>query len=290
MNPRQIEVFHAVMSAGSVTGAANALNVSQPSVSKTIRHLESRINFKLFLRIKGRLVPTPEAEALHSEVSRVFLGMKSIQNIVEELRLGRTGMLRIASTAALGSDFLPRRLASFESERPDVGISFLVRPVDQVAELLASQQIDLGFALFFRSTPSVKSEDLLMGRMVCAVHPDHPLSELSMIAPDDLSGHRIVTYELTEPFGEMTDRVLKSAASPPKIVTRVELGSTACSLVRYNNSAALVDQFTPPGFDDLKIVPLENSPEFAVNLLTPAYRPNSILANDFVAHIRKTLG
>lgn len=50
VNIRQIEVFHAVMEAGSVTGAAAALRVSQPSVSKHLRLLEADLGFDLFER------------------------------------------------------------------------------------------------------------------------------------------------------------------------------------------------------------------------------------------------
>ena len=59
MTLRQIEVFHAVYVSGSITAAARALHVSQPSVSKTLRHTESGLGFALFRRLKGRLLFTP---------------------------------------------------------------------------------------------------------------------------------------------------------------------------------------------------------------------------------------
>ncbi|MEE3197511.1 MAG: LysR family transcriptional regulator, partial [Pseudomonadota bacterium] len=69
MRPRQIEVFNAVYSSGSVTRAAKILNVSQPSVSKVLAHAEQQLGYLLFERINRRLIPTPEAHVLfsHSE-------------------------------------------------------------------------------------------------------------------------------------------------------------------------------------------------------------------------------
>ena len=55
MNLRHIEVFHAVYVNGSVSAAARMLNVSQPSVSKVLRHAESLLGFELFQRAAGRL-------------------------------------------------------------------------------------------------------------------------------------------------------------------------------------------------------------------------------------------
>ena len=58
---RQLEVVYAILRAGSVTGAAGYLNVSQPAVSNVLRHTEQQLKFKLFERIGGRLNVTPEA-------------------------------------------------------------------------------------------------------------------------------------------------------------------------------------------------------------------------------------
>ena len=58
---KQIEYFRAVMETGSVSGAAKLLNVSQPNVSRMLKYTETRIGMTLFLRLKGRLKPTPEA-------------------------------------------------------------------------------------------------------------------------------------------------------------------------------------------------------------------------------------
>ena len=61
MRFRQIEVFHAVYTHGSISAAARALGVSQPSVSKTLRHAEDSLGFRLFQLARGRLVPTETA-------------------------------------------------------------------------------------------------------------------------------------------------------------------------------------------------------------------------------------
>ena len=58
---RQIEVFRAIMMAGSISGAGRMLHVSQPAVSRVLALTETRLGYPLFERAKGRLLPTPEA-------------------------------------------------------------------------------------------------------------------------------------------------------------------------------------------------------------------------------------
>jgi len=70
MNLRQLEVFNAIMRFGSVTGAARELGVSQPAVSKILRHAEDQLGMRLFERLNGRLQPTMEAKAIQAEMER----------------------------------------------------------------------------------------------------------------------------------------------------------------------------------------------------------------------------
>ena len=64
LNIREFMAFRAVMMAGTTTGAAKALNLSQPSVSRLINELEARLRLVLFRRERSRLIPTDEARAL----------------------------------------------------------------------------------------------------------------------------------------------------------------------------------------------------------------------------------
>ena len=67
---RHIEVFRAVMLAGSATGAAELLHTSQPTVSRELARLESLLGYHLFDRVQGRLRPHARALALWEEVQR----------------------------------------------------------------------------------------------------------------------------------------------------------------------------------------------------------------------------
>src|SRR3954471_3643596 len=84
-NLRQIEVFRAVMVAQSISGAAKALHVSQPAVSRLISYTEQRVRLTLFERIKDRLYPTPEARRLFEEVGAVYNSVQRVNQVAEEL-------------------------------------------------------------------------------------------------------------------------------------------------------------------------------------------------------------
>ena len=72
---RHIEVFRALMTAGSVTAAAQILFTSQPTVSRELARLESLLGIALFDRVRGRLQPNAQALALYEEVQRSYVGL-----------------------------------------------------------------------------------------------------------------------------------------------------------------------------------------------------------------------
>ena len=86
MRLRHIEVFHAIYSSGSITGAAEMLHVSQPSVSQVLQHAEQQLGFELFRRIKGRLVPTSEAKTLFAPVNKIYNQINSLKKVTSNLK------------------------------------------------------------------------------------------------------------------------------------------------------------------------------------------------------------
>ena len=76
LNLRQVEAFKAVIEYGTVSRAAEMMNVSQPATSKLIAHLEEDTGLRLFDRVKGRLVPTRHGMRLFEEIDRIFAGVR----------------------------------------------------------------------------------------------------------------------------------------------------------------------------------------------------------------------
>lgn len=84
MNLRQLEVFYAIMQAGTVSGAARLLHVSQPNVTRVLAHTEQQLSFALFERVKGRLVPTQEAKALLPEAEKVYQQLGQFRSLTNK--------------------------------------------------------------------------------------------------------------------------------------------------------------------------------------------------------------
>jgi DNA-binding transcriptional LysR family regulator len=155
MRLRHIEIFHAVYTCGSITAAAKMLNVSQPSVSKVLAHAEQQLGFALFDQLKGKLIPTQEAERLITHVTDAYDNINELRRISENLRASDTGLIRIAMAPAFGIDLVPGAIASYLDQHPETSFEIESLHQHQVARALKQSRVDIGMVFDPPATPGI---------------------------------------------------------------------------------------------------------------------------------------
>jgi len=192
MRLRHIEVFHAVYRSGSVSLAARELNVSQPSVSKVLKHAEDQLGFRLFRRIKGRLAPTDEAHALYREVKDVFERLGSLRLAANSLRDGETGHIRLAVLPALGLRVAPEAVARFRTAHPGVTFDLQTLHHAEVLRSLYARDCDMAVAYDPAEHPRLTSLKIGSGELGVLSPQNHSPPDgrldIATVAAMDLSG------------------------------------------------------------------------------------------------------
>ncbi len=290
LNLRQLEAFRALMTTGTVSQAADRLNVSQPAVSVLIANLERNVGFSLFERRRGRLVPAPEAGFLLEEVERAFASLDKITHAIHEIRGMTTGFLRIACLPGAGIRLLPRVITRFLEGRPQVNVSLHSRSSVKVREWVALGQIDLGLAEMPIDDPAIAWEPLIQ-RCVCVLPEGHPLTAKETITPRDLKDEPLISLYREH----MTTRRLDAAFHEAGVIRRVRFEATmfaaCCNFVREGAGIAFVDALTAEDFRDEGVVTRRFEPEirFDIALLRPANRPQSRLAQAFATALKEAV-
>ena len=269
MRARQLEVFTAVMRAGTVTGAARLLNISQPALSQILIHTEDELGFALFDRKKGRLHPTPEALEIYPEAERIFGQIEGLRRKTADLRLGRAGLVRIAASAPPAMSLLPRALAAFRACHPDVRLRSHVAPLSALIGMLRAGDASLALALNDRVPPDVEVE--LMGRAgFCCLLPDgHRLAARQAIGFDDLAAETVISYRGTTRQQDVLDKAARRAGAVFEPQIEIDSSITAVGFVQAGFGIAVVDSLLPWGqFAGLVQRPLKNGPDVPLALLT----------------------
>ncbi|WP_342050713.1 MULTISPECIES: LysR substrate-binding domain-containing protein [unclassified Cupriavidus] len=230
MGIREIEIFRAVMTSGSMSKAAVLLGVSQPAVSQAIRKLETAAAVSLFARTRGRLEPTFAASALMSDVDRFFAGYEYIEHRIRSLRSYGLGRLTVAINPAFGLGFISRAIAAFEAEKRGVQISLQVMNTHEVHETVSAGKVEFGLMAAGLSMAGLEHSPFAHLRAVVVMRDGHPLARRRTVTPRDLERQPFIALNSADPtrislenqFGE-SGVFLKPLVETPNSHTVCEL-------------------------------------------------------------------
>ena len=289
INLRQIEVFYAVMRAGSITEAARVLNVTQPAVSVALRQLESRLRMPLFDRVGGRLRPTPEAKALMPDVAEIFGRIGAVERMSQDLAAGARGVLSIAATPPLCDGFVAKAVATFVAQRPGVKVSLQSMATPILLDRVLNREVDVGIGYEPFAKASVRMEEILRADIGCILPARHPLARRRAIRVRDLEPYPIITYLPQALLRPHIDRILSEKRTAPRIVVETGLSSTANMLAFHGAGIALVETalFTARPMPGFVARPLEPRVELKALLLRPRQAHVSKVLADFIAHLKR---
>src|SRR5690606_28912856 len=232
LNVRYLKVFRAIVKSGSVSGAARALNVSQPAVTKSLRMLEEDLGIALFQRVSGRLVITPEAQRLMPEVERLFGVLSGIKGMAEELREGHGGTMTIAAVTTLSLSLVSKAIAKFTPPHPHVRFELKALSTVLAAQHVATNYVDMGVLDAPTELSGMEAIPLCRSEVGCVMKRDHPLSAKEYISPPDLLNLPLITFGEETFTGMSVRNTFYAANTPMKVQCALNNTMMAYVLVR----------------------------------------------------------
>ena len=290
MNLRQIEVFRAVMTTGSTTNAARLLHVSQPGVSRLIRHLEIQLGVSLFERRNGRLVATPEAHTLQAEVDKVYRGVVHVQNVASHLRFGNHGTLRVLSSANTALQLVPRATATLMQRFEHSKVFFEALPTREIVQLLVAEEADVAVSSAPLDHPVLDVREIGRWTLLCAVPKGHELTATKFDLRKALS-QRLIAYSPEAPQSRVIDGWLEDLGIARQVSAEVRSGYAACAMAAAGAGVAFVDELSARAHrsDELVLIRIPNAPRFAIYSVTNVNRPLSQLGQTFLKAVKREL-
>ncbi|MGB3837402.1 LysR family transcriptional regulator [Castellaniella sp.] len=284
MRLRHIEIFEAICQAGSLTQAAALLNISQPAASKILAHAESQLGFKLFDRVKGRLVPTREADILSPQIGQLSEDLAHVRKLAANLRQGRQGYLRIGCAPAIGLGLLPRIIQRFHGNtQAAFKISTMHSP--DLVEGLLTQALDIAITFDDHDHPGLHR--IPVGTTELAYLSREPAP--NPVKLQQLTARPVIALDTRDQVGTLMDHALRAAGITLDTRIMVQTHYVACSLVDAGCGDAIVDLLTGramlrPGMTLSRLDPVIAVP---VNILVHTSDPLSLLHRDVIDAARQ---
>jgi len=291
MRLRHIEVFHAVYSCGSVTRAAEVLNVSQPSVSKVLSHAEEDLGYALFDRVKGKLIPTPEANQLFAWVTQVNDSVDQLRKVEANIRLIEKGTIRIAATPAFGIDFLPGAIASYREQHGELMFSLEILRHEELSSALLDSRIDIGLAFDPENLPGINGELLGYGGFVVLAPAGMELGKTGTLQLKDLAGLPFIRLDNQGPLDRLLSAHIESSDVALDSVVIAGSYQLAKAFVSHGMGVSIVDAVTAcsGGHDNVVKRSLVPALKYRISVLHADREPMSMLCRSFVDHLKSSL-
>jgi DNA-binding transcriptional LysR family regulator len=287
MRLRQIEVFHAIYTSGSMTNAAKLLHVSQPSVSKVLAHAEQQLGYALFDRVKGKLVATPEADRLFGLVSNVFEHVERLRHVSENLRASSAGKIRIAATPAFGVELLPAAVSSYLRKYSDTVFEIETLHHDEIAAALLDSRIDIGLAFDSVPVPGLAADSLTKAEFVIITPPDIDLGG-DRISIEALADLPFIGLSSRGPLGQLLTTYLENSDVRLNMTVLTETYHIAKALVAKGSGVSIVDSITAHSTESENVRHWSLDPPlgYSIDVLRADSMPLSVLCRRFVGHLR----
>ena len=272
---RQLRIFCEVVRAGSISGAAERLALTQPAVSIQVRELEHMVGAILFERDSRGALPTTAGERLHALAAPLVEGVDTLfDDVHRSLGAVHAGQVRLATSNAGASFVLPPYVKRFREHHPDIPVSFETVGPHEGLDRLLDERVDLvcGAKDSYREE-SVRYDELFTYGFVLITALGHPLAGRERVSPHEASSYRAIVPpegSYSRQFGERTARELGVVVD-----AAVEVGGwgEVKRFVEFGVGISVVPSLCVTKTDQLEIIKLDAPlPRRSYGVFTPRRR------------------
>ncbi len=298
MDLELLRTYKAIAETGSTNAAAVRLGLSQSAVSRRLAQLEQELDLPLFLRDRGRLIPTREGRNIEAQMLLLLDQGDRLADRATELRAGNAASitLKVAVPISLVQSLIPQILAEFLESHDRVQVEMHFGAYDTIERMLIDGRAEIGFLRMPIQRPGLRNLPVIEAPTVVVMPQDHPLSALPEVSLRELSGVPLILLgRMRAPRREIDDMFFEVGLRP-NVRLEVHSVTAACSFAAHGLGVTLVNGLMAQDFRHLPIAirPLRERIIHRFSFVTSETVPMSVTAEAFIAHasqyLRSALG
>jgi DNA-binding transcriptional LysR family regulator len=206
MDLAQLEAFVEVARRGRFRRAAEALFLTQPSLSARIHKLEADLNVVLFHRLGRGVRLTDAGKSFLPYARRALESLDQARDALGALRNAASGTLRVATARAMGAYVLPEILERFRSEHPGIDVHIRTARSSEVLQMVVDEEVEVGLGRSLRH-PDIVAAQLYEEEVALVAHPSHPFAATGRASIYDVAREPLI----------LIDQVCREAGIVPNV-------------------------------------------------------------------------
>jgi len=234
-----LETFVEVARTGNVSRAADALFLTQPALTARLKSLEGELGVELFVRSARGMKLTDAGRAFLPYAQRTLGLVTEGRQAIADLREGATGELVIGAAPAVSTYLLPTILKSFRATHPNVRLGVRTGHTEEVLDMVLRQDAHIGVGRPVRH-PEIELIPVFEDEMLLVVSRRHPFAARSKVRMDELAAERLILFDRTSSYHELTSALFREAGVVPASVMELDNVEAAKKMVQQGLGVALL--------------------------------------------------
>lgn len=193
MTIRHLRIFVSVFQNESITKAANALHLAQPSVSLAVKELEDYYGIRLFERMSRKIYATETGRFFYDYALHIVSLFDELETNIRDS--DSLGILRIGSSITIGNYLLPGLINTFKKSHPHMKVTALINNSNIIEQNILDNRLDLALVEGCSSHPRIKKIPFMSDRLCLICGPGHPLAEQQNVHAKDLPLYDFIMRE-----------------------------------------------------------------------------------------------
>lgn len=290
MDTKQLYYFTEVAKHKSFSRAAESLCLSQPTISKMVKNLESELNVELIDRTAKKIKLTVAGEIVYEEGLKILEKLDDLSSLLNDMMELKKGKLKIGVPPLVGYLFFPKIIKGFQELYPDISIQLVENNVVKLKQEVFEGNLDLGVAALpieddFNVVPFIKEEMMLF------VHHSHSLAAKEKITLEELRDESFIFFQDDSTLYKQIKQECLKAGFEPKVAYQSVYWDFITEMVTQNLGITIFPESLAKRVDQsiIKSIPINRSPIWSLGVIIKKDKYISYATKEMISFIRSSI-
>lgn len=270
MELKELRHFIEVVHYDGFSNAAKKIFVSQPTLSKSIKKLETKLNIELFERSTRKLILTDTGSIVYKQAQKILGATDELTILLDDLALVPNGKIEFGIPPLIGALFFPEIAGSFAKFNSEVKLELVEHGAKKIEALIDEGKVEIGIVVSpmeqskFNIFP-FKQEDFEV-----FLHADHPLANEKILTLEELKNEKFILFNSEFALHDLIIRHCQNAGFEPNITYESSQWDLITELVNAQLGITILPHsvYSKMNNNKVKMIPLENPPIWQLNIIT----------------------
>ena len=219
MDIKHLQYFIQVTHFNSFTKAAEHLFITQPTISKMIKNLETELGVELFDRSRKQLTLTDAGRVVLEQAKLIDKAFNNLEREMEYLSGLKKGHIRMGLPPIIDASFFPKIISRFHEEYPNITFQLVEDGSKKIEDAVENDLLDIGIIVLPTNTEIFHSFSLLEEDIKLVLHPEHPLAQNDEVSLEALSKEAFVLFNKDFVLRDLIISSCKMTGFTPRIIS-----------------------------------------------------------------------